>query len=130
MKSKLLNLLLIVTSLIGYLEWGNNNSTFLFQAEADVISKMLTNPASVIHPLTILPMAGQLLLLITLFQKKPNNILTVAGIVGIGILLALMFVAGIIGLNIKIIFSVVPFLTIAFITIQHHRKLKKIRTEV
>ena len=50
MKSKILNLLLIVTSLFGYLEWGGNNSILLFQAEADIISKLFTDPTSVIHP--------------------------------------------------------------------------------
>jgi hypothetical protein len=39
---------LLLTSLIGYLDWGGNNSTFLFQAEADVLSKLFTEPGSVI----------------------------------------------------------------------------------
>jgi hypothetical protein len=48
MKRKPFNLGLLLTSLIGYLDWGGNNSTFLFQAEADVLSKLFTEPGSVI----------------------------------------------------------------------------------
>ncbi len=32
MKSKILNFFLIITSLLGYLEWGGNSHSFLFQA--------------------------------------------------------------------------------------------------
>lgn len=75
MKSKLLNFLLIVTSLLGYLEWGGDNHIFLFKAEAEILSKLFTDPLSVLHPFTLLPLAGQIILLITLFQKKTWYIL-------------------------------------------------------
>ena len=52
MKSKLLNALLIVTSLFGYMEWGGGNHLFLFQAEGQVLAKMFTDPMSVLHPFT------------------------------------------------------------------------------
>jgi len=121
LKSKILNLLLILTSLIGYLEWGQDNKSFLFQAELEIVSKLFTDPESVIHPLTLLPLAGQLLLLITLFQKKPGKILTYLGILGIGILLAFMFVIGLLSVNFKIVLFTIPFLSIAFITVRHRR---------
>lgn len=122
MRSKLLNLLLIITSLAGYLEWGGGNSAFLFQAEAEVLSKIFTDPASVIHPFSLLPMVGQLLLLITLFQHKPGRLLTWIGLSGIGILLVFMFVIGIISLNLKVAFSTVPFLVVGVVTIRHYRR--------
>ncbi len=124
MKSKILNFLLILTSLIGFLEWGKDGKQFLFQVEAEIISKLFTDPISIIHPLTILPLAGQLILLITLFQKKPNKVLTFISIGGLGILLGLMFAIGLIDLNFKILFSTIPFLVIAFLTIRYHRKRK------
>lgn len=121
MKSKILNALLILSSLVGYLEWGKDNKLFLFQAEAGIISKLIDNPLSVLHPFTVLPFVGQILLLITLFQQKPGRILTYVGIGGIGILLALMFVIGLITLNVKVLASTIPFLVLAFVTIRHHR---------
>lgn len=123
-KSKILNALLILTSLVGYLEWGRDNRVFLFQAEGQILSKLLNEPVAVAHPLTVLPMLGQLILLITLFQKSPGKILTHIGMAGIGILLAFMFVIGLMSLNWKILGSTLPFLITAFLTIRHHRSSK------
>ncbi|MBK7302350.1 MAG: hypothetical protein IPI90_03670 [Saprospiraceae bacterium] len=124
MKSKILNLLLIVTSLFGYLEWGGNNSILLFQAEADIISKLFTDPTSVIHPFILLPLVGQILLLVSVFQNKPSHLLTYIGIACLALLLGFMFVIGILGLNYKIIFSTLPFLVVAGTAIFHYRKIK------
>lgn len=121
-KAKILNLLLILTSLAGFLEWGKDSHLFLFQAEAEVISKLFTDPKSVMHPFTLLPLAGQVLLIITLFQAKPNKLLTYISIGGLGILLWFMFIIGIIGLNYKILLSTLPFLIVSLITIRYHRK--------
>lgn len=109
MKSKILNLLLIVTSLFGYLEWGGNNSILLFQAEADIISKLFTDPTSVIHPFILLPLVGQILLLVSVFQNKPSHLLTYIGIACLALLLGFMFVIGILSLNYKIIFQLYHF---------------------
>ncbi len=123
MKEKLLNILLVVTSLIGYLEWGKDNKSFLFEAEFELLKKMLTDPKSAVHPFTLIPLLGQILLLITLFQKAPSGKLTYLGISCIVLLLVLMFFIGIIGLNLKILFSTLPFIVVGLITIKHQRSL-------
>jgi len=117
MKAKILNSLLLITSLIGYLEWGGNQHLFLFQAEIDILTKIITEPKSVLHPFVLLPMIGQVILLISLFQKTPHKALTFTGIGTLGILLAFMFLIGIISLNFKILFSTLPFLVIAIYTV-------------
>jgi hypothetical protein len=124
MKSKVLNLLLIITSLLGFLEWGGNNRSFLFQVEATLLSKIFTDPASVMHPLTILPLLGQIVLVATLFQRTPNKKLSYIGIGCLGILLGLMFAIGLMSLNFKIILSIIPFLGVAILTIRHNRENK------
>ena len=121
MKSKLLNILLIVTSLFGYLEWGGDNHSFLFQAEGEVLAKLFTDPVSVLHPFTLLPIIGQVLLLITLFQKQPSRLLTYAGIAGLGILMSFIFLVGVLSLNFKIILTALPFLVVAIVTIRYYR---------
>jgi len=123
MKGKILNVLLILTSLLGYLEWGGDNKLFLVQAEAEVISKLFTDPIATVHPFTILPIVGQLLLVITLFQKRTGKVLTFTGMAGIGVLLLFIFVIGLIDLNYKILFSTLPFLLVCFLTIRHHRNM-------
>ena len=121
MRKKLLNLLLILTSLIGYLEWGQGQSVFLFQAEADLFLRALRSPRDVVHPFTLLPVLGQATLAWTLFQKVPGRALTYAGIAGVGLLVAFMFLIGLIGMNGKVLASTVPFLALAVVTIREHR---------
>jgi len=101
LRNKILTLLLILTSLLGYLEWGKGNESFLFQAEIEIFLKLFTDPESVAHPFTLLPLAGQLLLFITLFQKRSSKVLIYVGLLGIGILLTFMFVIGLLSVNYK-----------------------------
>jgi hypothetical protein len=122
MKSKILNSLLIITSLLGYLEWSGNNHSFLFQAEGEILSKVFTDPISTLHPFTILPLIGQIILIVTLFQKTPSKTLTYISIGSLGILLAFMFVIGVISLNYKIIISTIPFIVVSVTAIRHYRK--------
>lgn len=119
MKSKLLNLGLIITSLLGYLEWGVDNYSFLFEIEGDILLKLFINPSEVIHPLVLLPLIGQLLLLITLFQKEPNKLLTYIGMGGMGLLMVIIFTVGIISKNFKIVISTIPFLVLSVIVIKN-----------
>ena len=117
MKSKLFSFLLLITSLIGYLERSGNNHIFLFQAEIEVLQKLFTKPISILHPFTILPILGQLCLIVTIFQSKPNKKLIYFSILALGILLVFMFIVGIMALNYKIIISTIPFILVAFFTI-------------
>ena len=123
-KSKILNALLILTSLLGYLEWGKGHQMFLFQAEGEIFAKLFNHPGSILHPFILFPFIGQLLLTITLFQKQPGKILTFTAIAGIGMLILLMFVIGCLGLNLKIALSTIPYLIVATITILHQLKKK------
>ena len=122
MKIKYLHLSLILASLLGYLQWGGDNHMFLFQAEWDLLKKAIEEPASVIHPFTVLPFVGQLILLINLFQKKPSKRLTLIGIAFLGMLLGLLFIIGVMTLDFKILFSTLPFLILAALTIREVRK--------
>lgn len=125
MKEKLLNILLIISSLVGYLEWGTDNKSFLFEGEYEVLSNLFTNPEKAIHPFTIIPLLGQILLMITLFQKETNKILTYIGVACLGLLLGFMFFIGITSLNFKILISTLPFLATASYTIFYLRKQRQ-----
>lgn len=112
-KTRILNFFLIITSLVGYLEWGGCNHMFLFQGELDILKKLFSDPASVFHPFILLPLAGQIILLATLFQKRPNVWATLSGMLDIGILILLMFFIGCMEMNFKMIVSTVPFIILA-----------------
>jgi hypothetical protein len=111
--AKTLNTLLLLASLIGYLEWSGNNHLFIFEAEREIILKLFTDTNSVIHPLIIIPMGGQILLVLTLFQKKANKIMTYLSIAMLGCLLYFMLFIGLMSFNYKIITSTLPFLFIS-----------------
>ncbi len=119
---KILNALLIVSSLIGYLEWGQGNSSSVAKAEWEILIKVWSDPMSVLNPLTVLPFLGQLLLIITLFQKNVSRTLTLTGTTCIGILFLVILLVGILSMNAKIILSVIPFLTLMYITWREHKK--------
>lgn len=125
MKSKILNFLLIIFSLFGYLEWSGNQHIFLFEAEIEIFSKLFTSPKSVFHPFIILPIAAQFILLFTLFQNKPSKKLTYISIFSLGILFGFMLFIGLISLNYKIALSTIPFIVVSIVTMLHHRKFKE-----
>lgn len=124
MKSKILNTLLIISSFLGFLEWGQNKKMFLIQIEAEIFSKIFKDPGSLIHPFILLPLLGQILLLLTLIQKNPGRIMTYLGIGGIGIIMVLVFLIGCLNINFLMLFSTMPFFVISFYAISHHMKKK------
>lgn len=122
MKAKFLNAGLFISSLFAYLEWGKAQSGFLFSIEIELFLKLFKDPLSVLHPFTILPLIGQLLLLITIFQKKVDRLKTWIGLACLSVLLLLILFIGIISLNYKIIFSSLPFVIIGIFTLKYHWK--------
>jgi uncharacterized protein YacL len=129
MKGKILNLLLVITSLFGYLEWSGNNHSFLFEAEAELFTKLFSDPKSVLHPFILLPLLGQILLLITLFQKVPDKRMIYFSIGCLGLLLGFMFIIGLYSQNFRIVFSTIPFLVTALLAIRFYRNNGKIASQ-
>lgn len=107
---------------MGYLEWGKDQHMFLIEGEIEIISKFIGDPLSVLHPFVVLPLAGQLMLLLTVFQKRPRKIVSFIGMGCIGSLLVLMFAIGIMNLNFKILLSTLPFLITSVLVIRQYRK--------
>lgn len=124
MKAKLLNLGLILSSFIGYLEWGADQSNMLILMEWELIKLFVTDPLSALHPFTIIPMLGQILLLITLFQKTPDRLLTYLGLGFLSLLLLMVLLVGFLAMNFMIIASALPFVVIGVLTLMHLRKMK------
>lgn len=124
MKGKILNFLLVITSMFGYLEWGKDNHSFLFQTEAEIASKLFSDPGSALHPFVVLPLIGQLLLFVTLFQSKPSKRLTFIGMAGLALLLVFIFAIGLMSFNLKMALSALPFIVVAVLTIKHHKRRK------
>lgn len=119
---KLLNLLVVLSFQIGYLSWGTSKSLFVFQGEALLLNKAITNPLAVLHPFIIIPFLGQLLLIITLFQKEPSKPMTFIGLACLALLMLLLLFIGISVPNGKILISTLPFLTVSILILRQHKK--------
>jgi hypothetical protein len=124
LRERMLNLALVLSSLTAYLEWGTDSNTMLWAAEADVLKKLFTDPLSVLHPFTVIPLAGQVILLLNVFIPRPRKAFAYTGIACIGILLLLILFIGIITANFKTIGSVLPFLVTAAIALIYYIRRK------
>ena len=114
MSPRIINILLLITSLLCYLEWGGGNSGFLFQMELELF-KTEDLAHTFTHIMVLAPLLGQVLLLITIFQKIPSRKLTLIGVLMLSVLVLMIFLISILGLNYKIFLSTIPFLTSAFV---------------
>lgn len=121
-KQKILVVLLLLTSLIGYTEWGKGQSMFLFQMEYEVFFGAKENFKSLSHPLIILPLLGQLALIYSLLTKHPFKRIIISGASAIFILLFIFFLVGLLTQNVKIIGSTLPFLVVYFYTLIFYKK--------
>lgn len=119
---RVINILLLLTFLIGYLEWGKGSHVFIFQAEADLFVKLVTDPLSVLHPLIIIPFLGQILILVSVFQQNPGRLLTLLGLGCLSIIILFLFFIGIISPNFRILISTVPFIVTAIFVLKYFRK--------
>jgi hypothetical protein len=106
---------LLISFLFVYLEWGKDQSGFMFQMEYSIFMQNKNPLDAFSHPFVFIPLIGQLILLSALFREFPERRLTISGIVFLGVLVAMILFVGILSGNWKIILSTIPF--IAFTTL-------------
>lgn len=121
---KILNAVLLLSSFFGYLEWGNNQHSFIFQIEAELFLKARDHAEGFTHPLILIPLLGQLIILYTLFQKRPSRILSLIGLTCLCIFLLFLFFIGLMTTNLKIIFSTLLFIITSIFVIKYNWKSK------
>lgn len=108
-KLKIITSCLLISSGFVLLEWGGGHSQFLYSIEWEIIQKLQTDPGAILHPLIILPVFGQILLLVHIILPNPSKWLLPVGIGSMSLIMILVLSVGIIGLNLKIIISLIPF---------------------
>lgn len=116
---RVLNTCLLLTSLIGYLEWGKGNHTFLFQTEYDLIFETTPNSETFLHPFILLPLCGQLILLFSIFQKMPGRVITLVGLGCLSTIMLMLFIVGIMTSNARIFLSTIPFMVTGILTLRY-----------
>ncbi len=107
---KLIVACIFIASFFGYLAWGGDNSAFIFEAEYQILFRQGDKANTFAHPMVLLPFVGQLLILIALFQKKPDKRLVLSGIALMSLLFLLLFAIGLMGGDYKITLSTLPFI--------------------
>jgi len=118
---RLLHIALSLFPLLCYMEWGGSQSAFLYEAEYQVFFHSNTPGNTFSHPLVVLPLAGQLLLLISAFTKKPNRRMAIAGQLMLSLLVGLILVAGLLSLNSRMILSTLPFIIASVVFYRNNR---------
>lgn len=119
---RFINICLFITSMFGYLEWGKDQHSFIFQTEAEIFSKLFSSPQSFLHPFILIPLFGQLLLLFTIISKQQSKAITITAIISISLLMLLLLFIGLLDLKYKILFSTFPFLITAIIAFRIYLK--------
>lgn len=115
---RIITLALILTFMICYLEWPHH-SYFMFQMEYEFFFGGSDVVNSFSHPLILFPFLGQVLLLISLFLKSPPRALLLTGLLMLCPLVLMILVAGTMGMNLRIIASVLPFITTVLLFVKY-----------
>ena len=79
-------------------------------------------PAALVVALTLLPLAGQLILLISACMKKPDRRMAMAGQLMLSILVGLILIVGLLDLNSRIILSTAPFIIASVVFYRNYKK--------
>lgn len=120
MKIRIATLAVILSSFIGYLEWGGEQSGFLLEMEMNILISGVKQ--ALVHPAFLIPFIGQLLLLITLFQREQKRWMIYTGTGMLSLLLVFIFIIGVLSLNVKILASASPFIFSAGVLLRLSRR--------
>lgn len=109
---RFINLGLLITFLFCYLEWPPNNSTFIFQGEYEIFTNTKNWVSNFTHPLILLGLIAQLILIYAFINPKANTKLNHLGVIILTPIVLLFFVVGLLSFNFKIMGSTLPFLAL------------------
>lgn len=121
---RFVNLLILIAFQIGYLEWPPHNSMFVFQAQYDIFSKtdrLLTN---LFHPIILLGLVAQIILIIGAFLPNLNKKINAIGILLLSLLVLLFLLISILSLNLKMFLATLPYLSITVYFFWNYKKLE------
>lgn len=121
---RFINLSLLITFLFCYLEWPPNNSTFIFQGEYEIFTNTKNWVSNFTHPLILLGLIAQLILIHAVINPKINTKLNHLGVIILTPIVLLFFVVGLLSFNYKIMASTLPFLAlVVYYVVLARRKL-------
>jgi hypothetical protein len=93
--------------------------------EHELLFSGKVNAASFVHPAILLPLSGQILLLVSLLQKSPGRWLTLTGIALTSLLVLIILLAGLLAKDLKMIVSCLPFVIVALLYVLRSSRIQK-----
>ena len=114
---RLANIGILVSSLFGYMEWGKNQHSFLFEIEYELLFGQKNLLETITHPIVLASLSGQLLIVYAAINNNSSRKLNVLGMILLGLIILLILLAGILSANFKMILSAIPFLAFALLLI-------------
>ncbi|MGX7668484.1 hypothetical protein [Flavobacterium pedocola] len=114
---RLSNIGILITSLFGYMEWGANNDSFLFEAQYEILFGHHNFIESITHPIILFSISGQLLILHCAIKNNSSKKTNIAGLILLSLIMLLIILGGSLSSNTKMILSTVPFLFFAALLI-------------
>lgn len=110
MKQKILTLLLLCSFQFLYVEWAGDNRLFMFQLIGSIVGNIPSDPFMLLHPAILIPLAGMIMLLITLFRRGSAKWLTLIGLACLGLLVAFLLFIAVVDMNVRMLLSQLPFI--------------------
>lgn len=113
MTLRLINIGLILAFLSGYMEWGQGNSAFVFDAARAIFTEADNLIGSLTHPLIISGLAGLIILTYCAIRPDASRRLNTIGILILSPVVLLILLSGGLSGNLKSVASTLPFLGLA-----------------
>lgn len=120
------HILLLISFLFGYLEWGKDQHLFIIQAIVEIYQKGKVNPLSLLHPFILLPFIGMLLYIYAAFQKNTNKIISIIGAICMSSIMIMILIIGLMVPNYKMLFSATPFFICSYFVFKSHWRKKTV----
>lgn len=118
---RIINLCLLLSFQFCYLEWPNN-SIYIYQAEIDIFSKTESLIDNLSHPIILLGLIPQIIILLSVFIGSFNKKINTIAVLLLSLLVLFFFLIGLLALNYKIAVSTIPFLIFVGIYFYRFRK--------
>lgn len=124
-RNRIFAALCLVSTFLVYFEWGGGNRAFLWEMELDLFQKSREDIAAFGHPLIILPLIAQILLIVIIALPTARRSLPITAVSLFGILAFIVLLGGVGSSNYKIIGFSLPFIVISSLWLFGSKKLRK-----
>ncbi len=105
---------LLIAFLFCYLGWGTRGD-FIFRIEQELLFSGNTERSAFFHPAILLPLGGQVLLLLAVLLPHPRRWMLLTGTALCGCLVLMILLAGSLSANARTILSTLPYLGLAVV---------------